>query len=410
MSNSTNLTSTRWITLIVSCIINVVIGTGYAWSVFGSAWAKEFGVTPGTTALVFSLCTAVGPITMITGGKLNDALGPKWVIFIGGLMFGGGVLISSFATSMPLLLFGYGIIFGLGQGLVYSCTIGNTVKFFPDRRGMVGGLTTACYGLGSVILAPIAEKMVAPGSLGIHTTFKVLGIIYLIIICVGAFLVKQCPPGFVPDGWIPPVPVSEQKGPEDKTWSQMIADPVFWVMFILLLCGAFFGMMMISQCKAIAVFKGIEAAATIVSILALFNAAGRVLCGIISDKLGRINTLIACLVIAIIGLLCMFFSGDNGSVPLFVLGICFVGFAFGAFMGVYPGFTADQFGAKNNGVNYGIMFISFAAAGVLGPVIMGRTFDATNSYQTAYIICLILAIAGIILAFIYRKMSKAKKQ
>lgn len=409
MSDSKNLTSTRWVTLIVSCIINIVIGTGYAWSVFGSAWAEEFKTSPGTTALAFTICNAVGPITMITGGKINDALGPKWVIFIGGLMFGGGMFLAGFSKSMTLLLIGYGIIFGLGMGLVYSCTIGNTVKFFPDRRGMVGGLTTACYGLGSVILAPIAAKMVAPGSFGVHTTFKILGIIYLVIICVGAFMVKKCPADFIPDGWTPPAPAAGQKGPEDKTWSQMVADPIFWIMFIMLLCGAFFGLMMISQCNAIATFKGIGAAATIVSVLALFNAAGRVLCGMISDKLGRINTLIMCLCIAIVGLICMYVSGDSGSTGLFVLGICLVGFAFGAFMGVYPGFTADQFGPKNNGVNYGIMFIAFAAAGVLGPMIMRSRFAATGSYQTSYMICLILAIVGIVLAFVYKTMSKAKK-
>ncbi len=408
MSDNQALTKQRWTTLVVSLIINLVIGTGYAWSVFGSAWAEELNTSPGTTALAFTICNAVGPITMILGGKINDALGPKWVIFLGGLMFGGGMFITGFAQSMTLLIVGYGLIFGLGMGLVYSCTIGNTVKFFPDKRGMAGGLTTAFYGLGSVILAPIAAKMVAPGSLGVHKTFFVLGIIYLVVICVGAFLVKPCPAGFVPEGWTPPAPAPGAKAPEDKTWSQMLKDPIFYVMFIMLLTGAFFGLMMISQCSAIANFKGISAAAVIVSVLALFNAAGRVVCGVVSDKLGRINTLIACLVLAIIGLGCMFASGDDGSTALFVVGICFVGFAFGAFMGVYPGFTADQFGAKNNGVNYGVMFIAFALAGVLGPMIMRSVFASTGSYQNAYIICIVLAVVGLCLAFLYKMMNKAK--
>lgn len=408
MSDNQNLNSTRWVVLIVSCIINIIIGTGYAWSVFGSAWATELGVTPGDTALAFTVCNAVGPITMITGGKINDMLGPKWVIFIGGLMFGGGMLLAGFSKSITMLVIMYGVVLGLGMGLVYSCTIGNTVKFFPDKKGMVGGLTTACYGLGSVILAPIAAKMVQPDVFGIHKSFYILGVIYLVVICVGAFLVKKCPAGFVPDGYTPPAPVAGVKAPEDKTWSQMIADPIFWVMFIMLVCGAFFGLMMISQCNAIAGFKGIAAAATIVSVLALFNAGGRVVCGVISDKLGRINTLLLCLIIAVIGIGSMFISGDDGSTALFIFGICCVGFAFGSFMGVYPGFTADQFGIKNNGVNYGIMFIAFALAGVLGPMIMKSTFASSGSYQTAYLICLALAVVGIILTFVYRAMSKSK--
>ena len=156
---------------------------------------------------------------------------------------------------------------------------------------MVGGLTTATYGLGSVILAPIARMMVE--NMGITSTFKVLGIVYLIVICVGAFLITPCPAGFVPEGYTPPAPVQGQKGPEDKTWSQMIKDPIFYVLFIMLVCGAFFGLMMISQCSPVAqnmIGMDVATAATIVSVLALCNAAGRVLCGFISDKLGRMTS------------------------------------------------------------------------------------------------------------------------
>ena len=171
----------RWVVLVVSCIVNIIIGTGYAWSVFAGPWAQELGIQNAAPA--FTVCNAVGPVTMITGGKINDMLGPKWVVFVGGLMFGGGALLAGFSKSFGFLIFAYGIILGLGMGLVYSCTIGNTVKFFPDKRGMVGGLTTATYGLGSVILAPIARMMVE--NMGITSTFKVLGIVYLIVICVG---------------------------------------------------------------------------------------------------------------------------------------------------------------------------------------------------------------------------------
>lgn len=398
----------RWVVLVVSCIVNIVIGTGYAWSVFAGPWAEVIGKP---AALAFTICNAVGPVTMIAGGKINDMLGPKWVVFVGGLMFGGGAFLAGFSKSLGFLVFAYGIILGLGMGLVYSCTIGNTVKFFPDKKGMVGGLTTATYGLGSVILAPVARMMVQ--SMGVASTFKVLGIIYLVVICVGAFLITACPAGFIPAGYTPPAPAAGQKGPEDKTWSQMIKDPIFYVLFIMLICGAFFGLMTISQCSAVSqnmIKLDVATAATIVSVLALCNAAGRVLCGFISDKIGRINTLTACLVLAVVGLALVYKSGiGDPSKSLFVLGICFVGFCFGAFMGVYPGFTAEQFGMKNNGVNYGIMFIAFGVAGVLGPMIMQSQYAATQTYGKAILIALVLAIVGFVLSFVYRAMSKAKK-
>ncbi len=398
----------RWVVLVVSCIVNIVIGTGYAWSVFAGPWAEVIGKP---AALAFTICNAVGPVTMIAGGKINDMLGPKWVVFVGGLMFGGGAFLAGFSKSLGFLVFAYGIILGLGMGLVYSCTIGNTVKFFPDKKGMVGGLTTATYGLGSVILAPVARMMVQ--SMGVASTFKVLGIIYLVVICVGAFLITTCPADFIPAGYTPPAPAAGQKGPEDKTWSQMIKDPIFYVLFIMLICGAFFGLMTISQCSAVSqnmIKLDVATAATIVSVLALCNAAGRVLCGFISDKIGRINTLTACLVLAVVGLALVYKSGiGDPSKSLFVLGICFVGFCFGAFMGVYPGFTAEQFGMKNNGVNYGIMFIAFGVAGVLGPMIMQSQYAATQTYGKAILIALVLAIVGFVLSFVYRAMSKAKK-
>ena len=193
----------------------------------------------------------------------------------------------------------------------------------------------------------------------------------------------------------------------------MIKDPIFYVLFIMLVCGAFFGLMMISQCSPVAqnmIGMDVATAATIVSVLALCNAAGRVLCGFISDKLGRINTLAICLVLAVIGLALVWKSGiGDPSKTLFILGVCFVGFCFGAFMGIFPAFTADQFGAKNNGVNYGIMFIAFGVAGVLGPMIMSSQYAKTQSYSTAILIALALSVVGFILTFVYRAMSKAKK-
>ncbi len=399
----------RWVVLIVSCIVNIIIGTGYAWSVFAGPWAEKLNVP--SAALAFTVCNGVGFITMITGGKINDALGPKWVVFIGGLMFGGGALLAGFSTSLGFLIFAYGILLGLGMGLVYSCTIGNTVKFFPDKRGMAGGLTTATYGLGSVILAPVAQMMVE--KMGVASTFKVLGIIYIIVICVGAFLITRCPADFVPAGYTPPAPAEGQKATQDKNAGQMLKDPIFYVMFIMLICGAFFGLMMISQCSLVSqnmIGMTAATAATTVSVLAIFNAVGRVVCGFISDKIGRVNTLTFCLVLAIIGLLLVWKSGTGTpSAAMYIIGVCLVGICFGSYMGVYPGFTADQFGPKNNGVNYGIMFIAFSVAGILGPMIMSSNYESTGSYSTAILIALALAIVGFVLTFIYRAMSKVKK-
>ena len=409
-------TSKRWIILIISCAINLCIGSLYAWSVFSMPMAARFTALSGTEytasdlAIVFTVANSVGPITLISGGFINDKLGPKWVVFAGGIVFGGGMLLSGFTTALWQLILTYGLGCGLGMGLVYGCTISNSVKFFPDKRGLIGGITTASYGISSVLIPPIANALINGG--GVETAFIALGAVFIVIICGGAFLIDKCPEGFVPTGFTPAAGPGKTTSTVEKNWKQMLADPIFYVMILMLTCGAVFGLMTISQASPIAqnmIGMSVAAATTAVSILALFNAAGRVLAGWISDKIGRINTLFIMLILAVVGLGLLYFAGE-GDVALFYIGVSVVGLCFGAFMGVFPGFTADQFGQKNNSVNYGIMFIGFALAGYLGPTIVGSVYRSTGSYKLAFLIAMALAVAGIILSFVYRILSKKRQK
>lgn len=415
------LTRKRWLILTASCLINLCIGSLYAWSVFAAPMAEYFNsinggnLTTANLAVVFTVANSVGPITLISGGHINDRLGPRWVIAAGGVIFGGGMFLSGMAKGMPLLLIGYGLGCGLGMGLVYGCTISNSVKFFPDKRGMIGGIATASYGISSVLIPPVANMLI--NRAGVLSAFKILGIAFFIIICGGAFLIEKCPENFVPTGF-QPKKSSEEKAADkgknsgtesvDKDWKEMLREPVFYVMILMLTCGAVFGLMTISQVSPIAqTMIGMSAASATaaVSILALFNAAGRVLAGYISDVIGRINTLTIMLVMAIAGLLLLSTAGE-GDVARFFIGVSVVGLCFGAFMGVFPGFTADQFGTKHSSVNYGIMFIGFAAAGYVGPTIMSTVYGSTGSYVPAFWIAIGLAVVGLGLSFIYRKMQK----
>lgn len=404
-----DLTKKRWIILGASCLINLCIGSLYAWSVFATPMAQYLSSVTGSEvaslAIIFTIANAVGPITMISGGFINDKIGPKWVIFIGGILFGLGMIASGFAKSVAALLLTYGLGVGLGVGLVYGCTVSNSVKFFPDKRGLVGGIATASYGSSSVIIPIVANALI--DNFDVTTAFKILGAAMLVIICVSAFFIKTCPKDFKPEDWEPPAPKAGKKAPADKDWKAMLKDPVFYVMILMLCCGAFSGLMVTSQASPVAQnMVGMTAAqaAVVVSVLAIFNTLGRIVAGFISDKIGSVNTILGVFLASVLGLGLLFVSGE-GSVATFYIGICIVGFCFGSIMGIYPGFTASQFGARNNSVNYGIMFIGFAAAGYFGPTIMSSIYASAGAYQTAFLAAMALAAAGAVLSFVFRKLS-----
>ena len=402
-TNTASVDRSRWLILVFSCMINLCIGSMYAWSSLSAPMAEELNANLSS---VFSTANAVSFVTMIIGGLLNDKYGPRWVIFAGGIMFGAGMFASGLAQNVGHLIISYGLCLGWGMSLVYGCTISNTIKFFPDKRGMVGGLTTASYGISSVIFAPLADWICS--LVGVRMTFMILGAVFLVVICAGAFVMRQCPAGYLPAGFIPPVPSVARKA-EDKTPLQMLKMPVFYVMLIMLTCGGTFGLMIISGAKGLALgMTDVNAgtATLFVSVLCLFNTTGRLVAGSLSDRLGRINTLTVALVIALAGLIVLYLCAATGSVAAFAIGVMLIGVCFGTFMGVFPGFCTDQFGTKNNTVNYGIMWIGFSAAGIVGPTILTAIHKATGDYRGAFVVAFLMALLGLAMGAVYRRLVK----
>ena len=404
-----NLDRRRWLVLVASCLTNLCIGSLYAWSVFATPLADKLGggLTAADLGIIFTVSNCIGPVTMIAGGFINDRLGPKWVILAGGVLFGSGMLLSSFAGSVTLLLITYGLGCGLGNGFAYGCTISNSVKFFPDTRGLIGGIATATYGLSSVLIPPVANALIQAS--GVSQAFVILGIAFLVIVCVCAMFIIKCPDGYCPAGYVPPRPAGGLAvAVPDRNWKEMLSTPIFYLMIAMMLCGAFSGLMITSQASPMAqsiAGMSVDAAAVTVSVLALFNAAGRILAGFLSDRFGRVTVLIGAFILELAGLGVLLTTGEGGNFQ-FIAGVSVMGICFGSVTGVYPGFTADKFGAKYNGVNYGIMFIGFAASGYFGPLAVRSVLGATGVYTGAFYIAGALACLGIVLAFVYRGVTK----
>ena len=415
-----NLTKKRWLVLIASCIVNICIGTGFAWSVYQTGLFNEaveiFGheVARSQLALAFTICSGVAPIPMIAGSGLQKKLhGPRNVIWLGGILFGLGLVATSFVHSLGMLYVTYGLLCGFGIAFAYGITIGNTVKFFPDKRGLVAGISTAAYGAGSIIFPPIMEAMI--GSSGVMSTFLTLGIIFTVVILVAACFVKEPPEGWVPEGWTPPVPKGDgaaKPAVADKNWKQMLCDYRFYLMIIVFTIFATGGLMVVSQGSPMAQAIGgvdVGTAATAVSIIAIGNTLGRVIWGWISDKVGRYPALtLMSLVVVAAGFLLAAMT-DSGSYAIFLICAILIAMSYGGSMGVFPALTSDAFGLKNNGVNYGIMFIGFALGGYLGPIIANSLFDSTGSYSTALLVVGVMGVVATLLVLVLAKVNKSKK-
>ncbi|QOX78090.1 OFA family MFS transporter [Trichlorobacter lovleyi] len=400
----------RWLILISAIIINICIGTLYAWSVFAMPLGKLFGWAPPALALVFTINHGLSPVAMIGGGYLQDKLGSKTTIIVGGLMFTIGLFLSGYVSQVGMLYLTYSALAGIGGGVIYAGNIGNTVKFFPDKRGLAAGLCAAGYGCGAMLVAPIASALII--NYGVLNTFQILGTAFFIIIAICIMFIKKAPAGYKPAGWTPPVAAATAAQPagNDCKWTQMISEGIWWVVMIMLFCGAMSGLMVLAHASPIGqiMFKLTPMnAAFFVSIITLANALGRVGFGALSDRIGRSNTIMIMYIVSALSMLNLAFTT---SVAGFVASGIGCGAVFGGFMGTMPTIISDRYGLKNFGVNYGITFIGFSLAAIFGPLTAAKVRVATGNYEQAFWIALGINVVGFVFAYIFRTMDvKSKK-
>jgi len=396
----------RWIILVAGVICNLCIGAVYAWSVFQKPLVAQTGWSAGDASWAFSLTLVMMPIAMTFAGKIADQRGPRLAVLIGGIMFGIGVFLSGYANSLITLYLFHGIIGGLGVGTVYGCAMTNTVKWFPDKKGLASGLIAAGLGSGAIVFAPLANHFIM--LYDVQTTFKILGIVYLVIIVLASIFVNSPPEDYRPAGWTPPErPISA--GTADKTWREMMKDSMFYVLCVMYVMGAVSGLMIIGHASPIgqdSVGLGASTAALVVSILALANTLGRAFWGWMSDVIGRYNALFCIFVVFAVA---MFLISSVHSFLPFVILVCAIGLGYGGLLGIYPTINADMWGLKNMGQNYGIMFFAFAIAAMIGPRLAAGVKQSSGNYAMAFMIAALMGVIGAVLT-LYVKSKLKKRQ
>jgi len=373
----------------------------YAWGVTAKALVVQWHWAATQASLPFTVSTAAFALMMIFAGRLQDKFGPRYVAMLGGIILGLGLIGSSFARTPIVMMICFGIVGGIGIGLGYSATTPPSIKWFPaSRKGLITGIVVSGVGLAAVYMAPLTQYLLK--ARGISQTFLILGIGTIVLVTLLSQLLSNPPIGYVPKtapsakGTI----ASKSLPHANLDWNEMLRTPQFYQLWAMFVLAASAGLMIISQVAIIAKEQAHwEWGYAPIATLAIFNTVGRVTSGFLSDKIGRSRTMVLAFVLQGVN---MFLFSHYTTPALLVFGSAFTGLCYGTIFTLFPATTADFYGVKHLGVNYGFLFTGFGVAGVLGPMLGSRIRDHYHSYSYSYTISAVMLLLGAALAFMLK--------
>jgi OFA family oxalate/formate antiporter-like MFS transporter len=409
----------RNLVILGALIVQLCLGSIYAWSFFQTALREPTGVYiwPSLyTQLPFAAGLASFALFMIFAGRWQDRVGPRKVATVGGILLGAGYISAFFVDAVTggdallgtiYLVITYGIIGGAGIGFAYVCPIAALVKWFPDKKGAITGIAVAGFGAGALVFGYVEQFLLnfynVPTTLNIGMPMMVLGVTYLILVVLGSQLLTNPPEGWLPEGYTPPPTIADGTG-TGMMPGEMIRTSTFWLLWLMFVFAATAGLMTLGNVKTAALaIDPLADAVVIVGVMSLLNAAGRIVWGATSDKLGRENTMILMFLVLAIGMFAFAWMSTISISWVAVMGIAsLIGFCFGGNFALFPSATADFFGSKNVGKNYGVMFTAYGIAGITGAFVAGPIVDATGSYFMAFIVTGVLAIIAVLFTLVLK--------
>ena len=405
MSNE-NLMSKRWLIAAAGIVIMTLLGTVYAWSVFVKPDMAATGWEKGAVATTFMIIIGMIGLSAAFGGILVDKLGPKIVCTIGVIMYGIGVLLGGLALNSGNIWFlyiGYGLIGGIGNGLAYVVPIATLIRWFPDRRGLITGLSVMGFGLGAFFIGKIVPGLI--NSMGVANAFFVLGTVYLIGNTLAALVLRNPPAGWLPDGFTPST--KTVSAADSFSWAEAKQTPQWYMIWGMLFLNVSAGMGLLSKLspmaqEVISAAKGITDPAQlailgggVLATASIFNGLGRLFWAAMSDKIGRKNVFLT--MFATQAAL-YFYLPQVTSVLVFTVIACYLLACLGGGFAVMPAFAADSFGPTYIGKVYGFVLTAWGAAGVCG----GLAFAKFDKQQSLYIAAGLL-IAGFAVTLMFQR-------
>ncbi|HIJ89774.1 MAG: OFA family MFS transporter [Desulfobulbaceae bacterium] len=406
--------------------INLALGVLYAWSIFKGAIKQSidaggpdsFAWDPANLNDPYAVCCLVFACSMFFAGRCQDKYGPRLTAIIGGLLVGAGFVLASTSTSYGMWIISFGVLAGMGIAFGYSSATPPALKWFPpNKTGLIAGIVVSGFGLASVYIAPTAQYLLA--SWGLSRTMFFFGIGFMVVVSLLALLLINPPEGFKPKGFV------DRRGSTNRhrdsrdlfeevdfTPSQILRSLAFWRVWLLYFIGAGSGLMVIGSVAGMAKSSLGANAFLVVAILAVGNAAGRVVAGMLADKLGRCRTMAG-----MFGLqaLMMFWAIPIISTAhpnaLMLVGVAtMIGFNYGANLSIFPTITKDLWGMKHFGVNYGTLFTAWG----LGGFVMSKLSQALNagsgSFASSFATAGVLLLLGLCVVIFTRDQKETLRQ
>lgn len=384
-----------WLIVLGTIIVQIGLGTIYTWSLFNQPLVSKFGWELHAVAITFSITSFSLSFSTLFAGKLQQKMGLRKLIATAGIVLGIGLILSSQVSSLSLLYLLAGVVVGYADGTAYITSLSNLIKWFPNRKGLISGISVSAYGMGSLIFKYVNGRLI--DTVGVSEAFLYWGIIVLIIVLAGSFFLREAATNET---------VSSETVSSDYSTREMLRTKQVYLLFFMLFTSCMSGLYLIGMVKDIGVqLVGLSAAtaANAVAMIAIFNTVGRIVLGTLSDRIGRLKIVSATFII--IGLSVFTLSFMNVNYAIYFTCVASVAFCFGGNITIFPAIVGDFFGLKNHSTNYGIVYQGFGFGALAGSFIGALL----GGFQPTFITIGILCIVSFIIAILIRPPSKEKE-
>jgi MFS transporter, OFA family, oxalate/formate antiporter len=370
----------NWLIVVGSMIAQLGLGTIYTWSLFNQPLVNMFGWDLNKVSMTFSITSFALAFSTLFAGKLQEKIGIKKLVTICGILLGIGLIASSKVNSIVMLYITAGIVVGAADGMAYITILSNCIKWFPNKKGIISGLSVGAYGTGSLLFKYINGSMI--NSAGVLKTFLIWGIIAMILIVIGAQFLK--------DAEVKSVNLNSISNENSFTVKEMLKTKEAYLLFIMFFAACMSGLYLIGVVKDIGVEMvglNVSTAANAVAMVAIFNTAGRIILGALSDKIGGLKVIFITFAVTAISVLALSFVHLNFGI--FFACVAGIAFCFGGNITVFPAIVGEFFGVENQTKNYGVIYQGFGIGAISGSIISSVIGSFKGTFVVVGIMCII---------------------